>query len=183
MVQGFPQRIVTATTIDKKGLDKAKEFIEKEGYASQINAIIQDIKDPLPYNDCYFDFVYARLVLHYLTNDELDKTLLEIKRVLKPGKKLFIVVRSDQTLDATRPSVRYNEKTGITHGEFIDDSTGNLYLYDRYFHSIESLSQHVKKAGFKIAHAITYDEQLFKDFMRKEQADHTDNVVELLAIK
>ena len=45
----------------------------------------QDISQPLNYADESFDAVYARLSLHYFTNEVTRKIFTEVARVLKPG--------------------------------------------------------------------------------------------------
>lgn len=74
---------IIATTIDNKGLEFTKRIIIQEGLEDRIELKIEDISKKLPYNDNYFDFVYARLVLHYLDNKQLEKSLSEIYRVMK----------------------------------------------------------------------------------------------------
>jgi len=183
MVQHNPNRIVVATTIDKEGLKDAEEYIKNLGLSAQICLSLQDIKKPIPYQKGYFNYVYARLVLHYLSKRELDKALLEIFRVLKKDGKFFIVVRSNQTPDATREGIIYDPETGFTHGEVFDKEKNRSYKYTRCFHSEESIAEHVKGAGFKIVHSKSYYELLFKDFMRREPANEKDHVIEILATK
>ena len=40
---------------------------------TQIESKFEDVSQPLPYKDSYFDYAYARLVLHYLPKKALDK--------------------------------------------------------------------------------------------------------------
>lgn len=42
-------------------------------------------RSDLPYSDAYFDKVWSTWVFHHLKNDEKEKALCEIKRVLKPN--------------------------------------------------------------------------------------------------
>ncbi len=85
-------RQIIATTLDTKGFEKTKKIIEQQGLSDQIRVKIEDVTKPMAYNDNYFDFIYARLILHYLTKQELDRTLTEFYRVLKPNGRVFIVV-------------------------------------------------------------------------------------------
>jgi SAM-dependent methyltransferase len=102
MAKGNPSRHIIATTIDREGLDFAVQCIHQHGLDSRIEAKFEDVSQPLPYPNGTFDYIYARLVLHYLARAELEIALRELHRVLKPSGKLFIVVRSHLTHDAKR---------------------------------------------------------------------------------
>ena len=122
-------------------------------------------------------------MLHYLPKAALDQALAELHRVLKPGGKLFVVVRSVNCPDAKDPSATYDPETGLTTCVHTDQQTGKTRNSVRYFHSEESIREHVTKAGFTVQYTKSYDERLFTDFMRTKLAPHDDNVVELLATK
>ena len=53
----------------------------------------------------------------------------------------------------------------------------------RYFHTPESIRKHLEKANFAIKETQEYQEQLYKDFMRKELAPIVDHVIEVQAVK
>ncbi len=183
MAQSDPQRHIVATTIDEKGLAFAQKYITEQGLDSQIETKLEDVSEPLAYPDEHFDYVYARLVLHYLPEDKLKATLLELRRVLRPGGKLYIVVRSTKCPDATREGAQYDPTTHLTTHTDVDKMTGKTYSYSRYFHTEDSIQDYVTAAGFTVEYVKSYDEQLYVDFMRTELSDNTDNVIELLATK
>jgi ubiquinone/menaquinone biosynthesis C-methylase UbiE len=55
-----------------------------------------DIRDPLPFDDGEFDFVFSATALHYVEN--LSKTMSEIARVLKPeGRFIASVLHPSST--------------------------------------------------------------------------------------
>lgn len=180
MAESNPERHIIATTIDEQGVVDAKKFVEEKNLSKQIDIKLEDVSQPLPYDDNHFDYIYARLVLHYLPKDKLDKTLLELKRVLKPKGKIFVVVRSTECPDAKNSDARYDNVTGLTT---ITSKTNAGHSYSRYFHSENSIKSHVLKAGFKIDTVKSYEEQLFVDFMRLQPAPHKDHVIELLGEK
>ena len=66
MAQVDRQRQIIATTIDVAGAEYAKEHIEELGLSNQIEVKIEDVSQSLDYSEGYFDYIYARLVLHYL---------------------------------------------------------------------------------------------------------------------
>ena len=82
--------LIIATTIDKEGLNYTKNIIEQYGLSDRIETKLEDISEKMPYNDEFFDFVYARLVLHYLDNENLTNALKEIKRVMKKHGRLYL---------------------------------------------------------------------------------------------
>lgn len=182
MAEGHPERHIIATTIDEKGVAFAKQFIAERHLQNQIEAKLEDVSEPMPYADNYFDFIYARLVLHYLSKEKLASTLAELRRVLKSGGKLFVVVRSTKCPDAHGEDVHFDPQTGLTSRSYVDDQ-GRAYSYSRYFHTEESISKYVADAGFAVEYVKSYDEQLYMDFMHTQLSPKTDNVIELLAAK
>jgi SAM-dependent methyltransferase len=183
MAEADPERHIVATTVDEEGVAFAQKFIREKHLEHQIEAKIEDVSQPLPYRDNHFDYIYARLVLHYLPKAVLDKTLAELHRILKPGGKLFVVVRSINCPDAKDPNSTYDPETGLTTCIHTNRQNGETHKSVRYFHSEGSIGEHVTKAGFTVEYAKSYDERLFTDFMRTKLAPHDDNVVELMATK
>ncbi|HSX43156.1 MAG TPA: methyltransferase domain-containing protein [Candidatus Saccharimonadales bacterium] len=181
MAAEAPQAHIVATTVDEKGVAFARERITEQGVADRIQVKLEDVAQPLAYADGYFDYVYARLVLHYLAKADLASSLLELYRVLKAGGKLFVVVRSTECPDAMREGVTYDDETGLTSCTVHEDD--KTYSYSRYFHTQDSISSALKTAGFSIESIEQYDEKLFKDFMRTVPSDFTDNVIQVIAGK
>ena len=93
MARGNPRRHIIATTIDREGLDFAENIIRDVGLQNQIEAKLEDVRNSeYPVNT--FDFIHARLVLHYLSAQDLDKVLSKFASFLKPNGRLFAVVLS-----------------------------------------------------------------------------------------
>lgn len=184
MAEANPKRHIVATTIDKEGATFAQKYIAEKHLENQIEAKIEDVAEPSPYPNATFDYIYARLVLHYLPKDKLRKALAELYRVLKPGGKLFVVVRSIKCPDATCREANFDPGTNLTTSCILtDEQTGKTRSYSRYFHTEESIGQYVAEAGFDITYTKAYDEHLYMDFMRTKLKPKTDNVIELLAVK
>ncbi len=97
MTQSDRQRHIIATTIDLAGAERIRE----SGLSDEIEVKIEDVSQPLPYPNCHFDYIYARLVLHYLAKDALTSALAELYRILRTEGKIFIVVRSVDCLEAS----------------------------------------------------------------------------------
>lgn len=66
---------VTSSDISDIALEKVKEFNN--------NVIKLDMKEKLPFSDNEFDLVFANLSIHYFSDKDTKKLMLEIKRVLK----------------------------------------------------------------------------------------------------
>lgn len=175
---------IIATTIDKEGLNYTKNIIEQYGLSDRIETKLEDISEKIPYNDEFFDFVYARLVLHYLDNENLTNALKEIKRVMKKHGRLYIVVRSRDEWEAKLEGASYDENTGITKYPKYDTlGTDNVeYLYRR-LHTVDSLSSFLVAEGFDIKYIKEYKEQSYKDYKRTEKVKYPNSLIECLCEK
>lgn len=183
MAQADPRRHIVATTIDKQGVADSQAIIEQQGLDKQIEVKLEDAAQKLPYASDTFDYIYARLVLHYLTKQQLPDTLAEFLRVLKPGGTLFVVVRSTKNIDASPPRAsNYDDHSGLTTYT-TRPNTELAEVRKRFFHTPESITQYVRDAGFTITHYEQYDERLFHDYGRTIPAQHSDNLLEVIATK
>ena len=184
MAEKNPNSHIIATTIDKEGLNYTKNIIEQYGLSDRIETKLEDISEKMPYNDEFFDFVYARLVLHYLDNENLRKALKEIKRVMKKHGRLYIVVRSRDEWEAKLEGASYDENTGITKYPKYDTlGTDNVeYLYRR-LHTVDSLSSFLVVEGFDIKYIKEYKEQSYKDYKRTEKVKYPNSLIECLCEK
>lgn len=182
MAQHHPDCHITATTIDKDGLDFAASLIAQQGLSQRIETKLEDIT-AADYQDAMFDYVYARLVLHYLPEAGLRMALARIYSALKPGGKLFVVVRSTECPAAKRPDSTFDPVTHLTAcvSSLPNGERGKLYY--RFFHTPSSISGYLVAAGFEIDRILTHDERLYSDFYRKNKSNHDDNVIEVLAGK
>jgi SAM-dependent methyltransferase len=74
------------------GFDRSTKMVElaRLRLGADANLQVADIAGPLPYPDSAFDDVIAALVLHYL--EDWSAPLAELRRVLRPGGRLIVVV-------------------------------------------------------------------------------------------
>lgn len=170
-----PRRRIVATTIDPKGVEFARGEIEKAGLGESVVVKREDVSEPLPYPAGHFDFVYARLVLHYLPREALDRALRELNRVLKREGRLFVVVRSVEGTEARDPNAVLDPETGMT------SYLSRGMHFTRYFHTKQSISKHLIDAGFAIESVAAYEEHLCMDFERSFPASEPDCLIEILA--
>ena len=170
--------IITATTIDQRGIEKTREIVKEKDLEERIILKIEDVREKEIYEDNYFDLIYARLVLHYLTNKELSEVLKELKRILKKNGILYIVVRSNKCDEIKKGFISYDEETGMTeHKTF----TGNVDR--RRFHSYESISKAIEESGLNIKEIKDYDEVLYADYERTIPVDVRNNLIEIVCFK
>lgn len=175
---------IIATTIDEKGLEFSRKIIEKNGLQDKIELKLEDVSKPMPYSDNYFDFIYARLVLHYLDIKQLRTALQELKRVLKENGKLFIVVRSTKDVAVSLEDSEYNPENGmIKHADYRTIGTDDVKYIYRNFYSEESIKKYLNEANFTIEYIKEYEEQLYSDYERKELALKPAYLLEVLAKK
>ena len=66
---------VISADISNISLEKVKEF--------NSNIINLDMKEKLPFSENEFDLVFANLSIHYFSDEDTKKIMLEIKRILK----------------------------------------------------------------------------------------------------
>jgi len=179
-----PNSHIIATTIDNDGLEFTQKIVKEKGLEKQIELKLEDISEKMPYSDETFDFVYARLVLHYLDNSKLEQALKEIKRVLKTNGLFYIVVRSRNEWEAKLEGATYDEKTGITKYPVYETlGTNNVkYLYRR-LHTIDSLKEFLLKENFNIKYVKEYQEECYKDYKRTEKVEFPNTIIECLVEK
>lgn len=185
MVLNNPSRRVIATTIDSEGIDSVESTLKTMGLQDRIEVKHEDVSEPLPYDDETFDYIYARLVLHYLPRQKLHAALQELNRVIRPKGRLFVVVRSKDDPDTKIQGTTYDPETGLTTYPWMDEA-GNIHPdkpVSRYFHSQESISEHLREAGFTINKLVQHDEQLYLDFGRQRLSSQIANVIDVLVQK
>jgi len=183
MVKDNPNRKVIATTVDQKGLEFANETINKLGYEKQIETKLEDLSRDWNYPENYFYFIYARLVLHYLSKVDLYKVLNNFSNSIKNDGLLFVVVRSVKNIDQNDKNVSYDPETCFTTIKYYHSNGQVEGESKRCFHTPETISEHLKKAGFTILEIKEYQERLYKDFMRKEISPVEDFIIEVLCKK
>jgi ubiquinone/menaquinone biosynthesis C-methylase UbiE len=179
MAKAEPKRKIIATTVDTEGAGFADRKVEDQGFSDQITVKIEDVSGKLPYPDDYFDFVYARLVLHYLPKSGLESALANLYRILKPGGKIYIVVRSTKAENFSEVTSTHDASTGFT--TYVSKSNPSV-MKRRFFHTPESIAEYVTSAGFEIDYITEYIEEIFTDFKREGRSSN-EPLMELVAIK
>lgn len=97
-----PRVEVTGLDPDVKALARARRKADRASVSIQLD---RGFSDALPYPDASFDRVFSCFMFHHLEKaDEKQRTLREIRRVLKPGGRL-------ELLDFTGPDSQ--ERRGL----------------------------------------------------------------------
>lgn len=177
MVAQNPDRKVIATTLDTAGVETARQLIGEAGYSDQIKTRLEDVAEPLPYEEGYFDYVYARLVLHYLPKDKLRIALEGLFRVTRPEGRLFVVVRSNESDEAKQSDNIYEDATGLTTYK-----TPSGHQATRYFHNMDTIGSAISDAGYTLEQTQQYDEMLNASFDRTGMWVK-NNVIEIVGKK
>jgi Methylase involved in ubiquinone/menaquinone biosynthesis len=184
MLDNNKNRKVIATTIDKEGLEITKKIIDDLNLSNSIELKYEDISKKMPYEDESFDFIYARLVLHYLNDNELDIALKELNRVLKTNKLMYVVVRSLKGWEAALEGTTYDSEIGMTrYPKYRTLGTDNVEYFCRRLHSTSSISDSLTNNNFKIEKILEYKEQLFGDYLRKDKMPFEDVLIEITVSK
>jgi len=180
MAQLCPGATVIATTVDEKGLAFSRETIAKTKYNHRIATKIEDCAQPWKYAENTFDYIYARLVFHYLTRQQLSIALKEMHRTLKKESRAFIVVRSidEPELGDSISGTQHCEETGFTT---YTDFAGKVV--SRQFFSENSLRNILETTGFKIERIETVYEKCFQDYQRTIQNPNPNTLIEVVVSK
>lgn len=186
MALAYPNRKIIATSIDEKGITDVGQTVKTAGLDGQIEVKVEDVSKPNSYPDNYFDFIYARLLLHYLPKDRLRLALEGLNRVLKPKTgRMFVVVRSTDDSDIKISGSVYDPTTCLTSYPFINErgEVETDKVIRRYFHTQDSITRHLKETGFKIDEVTQHDEKLYLDFSRTKLSSQMANVIDVVAKK
>lgn len=184
MAKRNPNVNIIATTLDEKGIKDTEKKILEQGLSERIQLKIEDISQKLTYHDEMFHYVYARLVLHYLDNEQLKNALSEIYRILAKEGKLYVVVRSENAWEAKLEGSSFDKITGLTrHPDLRTYGTDHVNYCYRRLHSVQSIKDFLVEAGFQVKYTKVYDEYLSIDYNRKQLNDKPSELIEVLAIK
>ena len=112
--EGFQTK---ATDRSPAGVAETIRRAREEGLA--IEGTTSELVD-LPYENETFDAVLCYGVICYLDRPELEKTISEIHRILKPGGRTFLMTRSDQDFRA-QYATRIESTTYLIKGSSADD--------------------------------------------------------------
>jgi ubiquinone/menaquinone biosynthesis C-methylase UbiE len=123
------------------GLEPAESMRKVAVEKNPSSTIVDAVATQLPFPDASFDFVICIEVLRYLHRSDGDQALREMRRVLKPGGKLFLTMVNKYALDGFFISyhVRKLLKGGISttapHCQFVTPAEVDQQLREAGFSS------------------------------------------------
>ncbi|MCR3720590.1 MULTISPECIES: class I SAM-dependent methyltransferase [Prauserella salsuginis group] len=131
------------------GIDASAGMLElaEQRLGDDTELLLVDLNDPLPFDDETFDDAIASLVLHYL--EDWTAALAEMRRVLKPGGRLFASVDHPfvaYTIQDPRPNYFAN-----TSYEFEWEFGGRRVPMRFWRKSLQSMLDAFTSAGFRVA--------------------------------
>ncbi|MER7247276.1 methyltransferase domain-containing protein [Kribbella sp. NPDC000426] len=133
------------------GLDASPAMIRlaRERLGDDADLTVADLTRPLPYDNEAFDDALAVLVLHYL--EDWSGPLTELRRVLRPGGRLVVVVNHPVIPPVLYPEVDYFATVANKEEYDFDGVSATLTIWYR---SLSAMSESFTAAGFRIS-AIT----------------------------
>ena len=128
--------------------DRSPAMVElaRERLGDRAELDVMDLAAPLPYAEATFDDAVACLVLHYLR--DWAGPLAELRRVLRPGGRLVVVVNHPTAYAVVYPDADYFAVTEYSEDYEFEDRTVWLTFWHRPLHA---MADAFAAAGFRIA--------------------------------
>jgi SAM-dependent methyltransferase len=120
--------------------------LARERLGDEADLKVADLTLPLPYADEAFDDALAVLVLHYL--EDWSWPLAELRRVLKPGGRLVVVVNHPVIPPVMYPEVDYFATVPNSEEYDFDGASATLTIWYR---PLSAMSASFTAAGLRIA--------------------------------
>lgn len=111
-----------------------------------VPVLVADLGASLPFGTGEFDDAVASLVLHYL--EDWSGPLAELRRVLRPGGRLVVVVNHPVIRPVVYPDEDYFAVTSYTEDYTFDGQTAELTFWHRPLHA---MTDAFAAAGFRIS--------------------------------
>lgn len=154
---------VTFVDIVPGNVSAAKERIAAAGYASTSRGLVIDESDRIPLPSGLFDVASAHGVLHHIP-DPLP-VLRELRRLLKPRGKLYVMLYTEQLFEVHRAEVdRLVAEKGISQAEAFGwrtDDTGTPYAVH---YTEQSGTLLLEAAGFRVHDSVLFNADQFRTF-------------------
>lgn len=130
------------------GFDGSQAMIAlaRDRLGEEADLRVADLTQPLPYDTEAFDDALAVLVLHYF--EDWSQPLAELRRVLKPGGRLVVVVNHPAIPPVAYPEVNYFATVPRAEEYDFDGIPATLTIWYR---SLSAMSESFSAAGFRIS--------------------------------
>lgn len=130
------------------GFDASPAMIRlaRERLGDDADLKVADLTLPLPYDNAAFDDALAVLVLHYF--EDWSGPLAELRRILRPGGRLVVVVNHPAITPVLNPDADYFATVPNTEEYDFDGVSATLTIWYR---SLSAMSESFNAAGFRIS--------------------------------
>ncbi len=88
----------------------------------------------LPFPDNYFDLIYAGSVFTHI-DDLADAWMLELRRIMKPGGRMFITIHDEHTIKNINAEPVDLTKTLNCRRDFYENGDYNMFTIGRFMRS------------------------------------------------
>lgn len=88
----------------------------------------------LPFSDNYFDLIYAGSVFTHI-DDLADTWLLELRRLLKPGGRLYITIHDEHTIRILSQEPHDLSKTLFCRKDYFENQDYQMFTIGRFMRS------------------------------------------------
>jgi 2-polyprenyl-3-methyl-5-hydroxy-6-metoxy-1,4-benzoquinol methylase len=134
--------------LTQNGIDLTFETSKQAGMCAVLAQA--NVVDGLPFVENYFDCLYSYGVLHHIP--DIDKTLIEIKRVMKPNSQIIVMLYNKDSLLYAYSIQHLHKSTGLSEDEltgmYSERNEGCPYtkaytkqeaidLFSKYFKDVE----------------------------------------------
>lgn len=142
---------VTLVDISDFALQTATKKAKELNLDKNLLVIQKDLSEGnLPLPDSSFNVVFSRLALHYFLSSRLSNLLREVNRVLKPGGKAFITLKSPEDIEETK----YLKRTAKEIEDGVFEEEGQIKTRFK----IDKLREIVRHAGITDFEVNNYTE-------------------------
>ena len=96
----------------QSGVDKTKERLITSGHEEYSENIMHGSLEKLPFTENFFDGVISYGVLYYMEKRQINQSINEMLRVLKPGGKILLHIRTLGDYRFDRLNITENDEHG-----------------------------------------------------------------------
>lgn len=149
-----------------EGIEYTKEMLTKYGLSKFVKNISSGSATMLPYENDFFDGIICYGVLYYLRLEEIRQAVSEMKRILKSGGKVLVVVRTIEDYRFDRRNLVEGENHTIIVSEENESRCANsengmhMHFFDEQ--ELRELFSDFKKVDIDYIRE-THDNQQFCD--------------------
>ena len=123
---------VVATDISEKALN----YLKKDN--PNVKTILQDMTEKFKFDDNEFDIIFANLSIHFFSNNDTQKLMSEINRILKPNGIFIGSVNSTSAYEYIKDHIKEIEEN------YYESNGRNVRLwnekqFDNYFKNFNKI--------------------------------------------